>query len=172
MCVLYEAFLYRLYKINNSYKKKFLRAHIFYVKIENAAGEGACVLYAPLRGARCGGNTVTPGGGGSAGLTRGYIIDTALRCASRDAAIYQHGGGRQVVRGNISTRGAAAIYQHGARWQYINTGRWQYINTGRRQYINTVRGGNISTRGGWGYKNGYYESLTVAANFTCVISLF
>jgi hypothetical protein len=41
-----------------------------------------------------------------------------------------------------------------------------------RHFKPGVRGGNISTRGVWGYKNGYYESLTVAANFTCVISLF
>jgi hypothetical protein len=32
------------------------------------------------------GETGTSGCGGSAGLTRGYIIDTATRCASRHAA--------------------------------------------------------------------------------------
>jgi hypothetical protein len=35
----------------------------------------------------CEGNAHTSGRGGSAGLTRGYIINTALRCASRYTAI-------------------------------------------------------------------------------------
>jgi hypothetical protein len=39
-------------------------------------------------------DTYTPGSGGSAGLTRGYIIYTALRCASRHAAMYLHGAAR------------------------------------------------------------------------------
>jgi hypothetical protein len=37
------------------------------------------------------GDAHTSGCGGSAGLTRGYIIDTALRCASRYAAIRNMG---------------------------------------------------------------------------------
>jgi hypothetical protein len=44
-------------------------------------------------------DTYTPGGGGSAGLTRGYIIYTALRCASRHAAIYQHAAAARCQRG-------------------------------------------------------------------------
>ncbi len=62
-------------------------------------------------------DTYTPGSGGSAGLTRGYIIYTALRCASRHAAIYQHGSTAR---------------------QYINTGQRQISGAEARQYINTA----------------------------------
>jgi hypothetical protein len=92
------------------------------------------------------GGTPTPGGGGSAGLTRGYIINTALRCASRHAAFQTWGAG-----GNINT--GRRQYQPGVRGGVYSTSLPARGNTRgfyTHRYAERVVGGGTVTPGGGG----------------------